>query len=72
MDESLPKVLLDSIQTNLNMCGAIILTAVVNPVVLIPLSMITVVFWFLRGIYLKTSKSLKRLESISNLLIDKM
>lgn len=47
------------------MCGAIILTAFVNPVVLIPLSMIMILFWLVRGVYLKTSKSLKRLESIS-------
>ncbi|XP_031635712.1 multidrug resistance-associated protein 4-like [Contarinia nasturtii] len=65
VDESLPKVFLDSIQTNLNMCGAIILTAFVIPVVLIPLSVIAIVFWIIRGVYLKTSKSLKRLESIS-------
>lgn len=65
MDESLPKVLLDSIQTNLNMFGAIILTAFVSPIVLLPLSIIAVVFWFIRGVYLKTSKSLKRLESTS-------
>lgn len=65
VDESLPKVLLDSIQTNLNMCGAIILTAIVNPLILIPLSLMVILFWFVRGVYLKTSKSLKRLESVS-------
>lgn len=65
VDESLPKVLLDSIQTNLNMFGALILTAVVNPVVLIPLSIIAFIFWFVRGVYLNTSKSLKRLEGVS-------
>lgn len=65
MDESLPKVLLDSIQTNLNMFGAIILTAYVNPIVLIPLALLSGLFWFVRGVYLRTSKSLKRLESIS-------
>lgn len=68
VDESLPKVLLDSIQTNLNMCGAIILTAFVNPIVLIPLSILSAMFWFVRGVYLKTSKSLKRLESVSKLM----
>lgn len=39
-------VLLDSIQTNLNMSGAIILTAFVNPIVLIPLTFLSVMFWF--------------------------
>lgn len=68
VDEGLPKVLLDSIQTNLNMCGAIILTAFVNPIVLIPLSILSGMFWFVRRVYLKTSKSLKRLESVSKLI----
>lgn len=71
VDESLPKVLLDSIQTNLNMCGAIILTAIVNPLILIPLSLMVILFWFVRGVYLKTSKSLKRLESVSKSIFNK-
>lgn len=50
------------------MCGAIILTAFVNPIVLIPLSILSAMFWFVRGVYLKTSKSLKRLESVSKLI----
>lgn len=61
-------MLLDSIQTNLNMCGAIILTAFVNPIVLIPLTLLSIMFWFVRSVYLKTSKSLKRLESVSKLI----
>lgn len=65
IDEMLPRVLLDAIQTNLNMTGAIILTAVVNPIALLPIVCIGFVFAAARHIYLRTSKNIKRLEGIS-------
>lgn len=65
IDEMLPRVLLDAIQTNLNMTGAIILTAVVNPIAMLPIVCIGFVFAGARHIYLRTSKNIKRLEGIS-------
>lgn len=65
VDELLPRVLLDAIQTNLNMSGAIILTAIVNPMFLIPFSVVTILFLLARNIYVQTSKNIKRLEGIS-------
>lgn len=70
-DELLPRVLLDAIQTNLNMAGAIILPAIVNPIFLVPISFIGVIFLVARNIYLRTSKNIKRLEGISELEINK-
>lgn len=65
IDELLPRVMLDAIQTNLNMIGAILLTAMVNPIFLVPISCIAIIFMIARNIYLRTSKNLKRLEGIS-------
>lgn len=65
IDELLPRVLLDAIQTNLNMTGAIILTTVVNPISILPIVCIGFVFTAARNIYLRTSKNIKRLEGIS-------
>lgn len=65
IDELLPRVLLDAIQTNLNMTGAIILTAVVNPISLLPILCVGIVFVIARKVYLRTSKNIKRLEGIS-------
>lgn len=65
IDELLPRVMLDAIQTNLNMIGAILLTAMVNPIFLVPISCIAIVFMIARNVYLRTSKNLKRLEGIS-------
>lgn len=65
VDEMLPRVLLDAIQTNLNMIGAIILPSIVNPIFIVPLSLISLLFLLARNVYLKTSKNIKRLEGIS-------
>lgn len=65
IDELLPRLLLDAIQTNLNMIGAIILTVVVNPISLLPIFCIGLVFVAARNIFLRTSKNIKRLEGIS-------
>lgn len=63
IDETLPRVLLDATQVILNMIGAIIVTTVVNPLFLVPISIMAVAFVFIRKAYLKTSRSIKRLEA---------
>lgn len=65
IDELLPKVMLDSGQIILVMCGAIVVTCCINPLFLVPLLVIAVVFFFIRRVYLKTSKNIKRLEGMS-------
>lgn len=64
-DELLPKALLDAGQIILNMLGAIIVTSSVQPLFLIPVLLLGVLFMIIRKIYLKTSKNIKRLEGIS-------
>ena len=68
MDEHLPKAMLDSAQTLLAISGALILTCTVNPIFLIPATLIGTVCWWIRKVYLKTSKNIKRLEGISESL----
>ncbi|XP_063700314.1 ATP-binding cassette sub-family C member 4-like [Culicoides brevitarsis] len=63
-DEFLPKAILDSSQILLNMSGAIIVTAIVNYYYIIPIAVLAIVFQLVRKIYLRTSKNVKRLESI--------
>lgn len=65
MDEFLPKAMLDASQIILNLIGAIIVTSIVNPIVMIPIVVMAFIFVFIRKIYLKTSKNIKRLEGIS-------
>lgn len=56
--------MLDAGQILLNMVGAIVVTIFVNYLYVIPIVILGIIFQILRKIYLKTSKNIKRLESI--------
>lgn len=62
VDEFLPKAMLDASQIILTMFGAIIVTATVKPIFLVPVLVLGFAFFIIRKIYLKTSKNIKRLE----------
>ncbi|KAG4077286.1 hypothetical protein HA402_009915 [Bradysia odoriphaga] len=64
-DEFLPKAILDATQIILNMFGAIVVTAIVNPLFLIPVGVLGIFFIYVRKVYLKTGKNIKRLEGIT-------
>ncbi|XP_055636392.1 ATP-binding cassette sub-family C member 4-like [Toxorhynchites rutilus septentrionalis] len=65
VDELLPKAILDASQIILSMLGTIIVTVTVNPWFLVPMAFLAVIFMYIRRIYLKTSKNIKRLEGIT-------
>lgn len=66
VDEVLPKAIFDGIHGNLVLFGTIIVTATVNPYFLIPVAVMGALFVFVRMVYLKTSKNIKRIEGIGN------
>jgi ABC-type multidrug transport system, ATPase and permease components len=65
VDELLPKAILDASQIILMMLGNILVTVSVNPYFLIPIVVMASIFMFVRKVYLKTSKNVKRLEGIT-------
>lgn len=65
IDESLPVTLMDCLQIGLNLIGSIIIIGIVSPLLIIPTVAMSVVFYFLRLFYIRTSRSLKRLQGIS-------
>ncbi|XP_012536071.1 multidrug resistance-associated protein 4 isoform X2 [Monomorium pharaonis] len=65
IDELLPKAMLDAGQMNMMMAGSLVVTCVVNPIFIIPIVVIGGIFYWIRKVYLKTSKNIKRLEGIS-------
>lgn len=65
IDEWLPKCLLDATQVTLMGVGSIIVTCYINPLFLIPIGVLFIIFMFIRRYYLKTSKNIKRLEGIT-------
>ncbi|KAF2894428.1 hypothetical protein ILUMI_11735 [Ignelater luminosus] len=65
IDELLPSTMLDSIQIALMLIGSVVVIAVVNYWLIIPTIIIAVILYFLRVIYITTSRSVKRLEGVS-------
>lgn len=65
IDELLPKAILDAGQVIMMMFGALIVASTVNPLFIIPVAVMGICFAWLRKVYLKTSKNIKRLEGMS-------
>lgn len=64
IDEWLPKAVLDGAQSIISLLGSIVITATVSPVFLIPILVLGLIFFYIRKVYLKTSKNVKRVEGI--------
>ncbi|KAG4075521.1 hypothetical protein HA402_003346 [Bradysia odoriphaga] len=65
VDSVLPNNMHEVTATILNYVGAVTVTAIVNPWSLIPAAVMTVVFYLLRIVFIRTSRSLKRIEAAS-------
>lgn len=65
IDEILPTAMLDCGQVGLALIGTVALVGISNPWLMIPMFIMCVVFYYMRSVYLRTSRSVKRLEGIS-------
>ncbi|XP_059486251.1 probable multidrug resistance-associated protein lethal(2)03659 [Neocloeon triangulifer] len=65
IDELLPTAMIDCLQIALALTGIIVVVAIVNVWLLLPTFVIAILFYFLRVIYLRTSRSVKRLEGVT-------
>jgi len=65
MDELLPKAMLEALQVFCVVCGIMIMEAILNKWMLIPIVILVVLFFFMTKFYLKTAQDVKRLEGVS-------
>ena len=65
MDEVLPMTILDVKWIFLNILCVFIVITYIRPYIILPTLVISVIFIYLRSFYLKTSRSVKRLEGIT-------
>ncbi|XP_043261450.1 uncharacterized protein LOC122402590 [Colletes gigas] len=65
IDELLPKAILDASQICLMMFGSLAVSCMVNPLFLIPIAFLGAVFYWIRKVFLKTSKNIKRMDGIT-------
>lgn len=61
----MPICMYDVIMISLELTAVITIVGSVNPWLLIPVVFITLIIYFLRNFYMATSRSIKRLEGIS-------
>ena len=65
IDELLPMTLFDALQCLLMTVGSLVIIGIVNPWVLLILVPLLPAFWWLRRFYLRSSRQIKRLESVT-------
>ncbi|XP_043529381.1 ATP-binding cassette sub-family C member 4-like [Frieseomelitta varia] len=65
IDELLPKAILDAGQICLMMVGSLTVSCIVNPLFLIPIAFLGTVSYWVRKVFLKTSKNVKRMEGMT-------
>lgn len=67
VDEFLPNAMIDSTQCILNLVGAVFVLMIINVYLTIPTVVCCILFYVIRRYYLKTGRSVKRLEGIGEL-----
>nr|CAH7746327.1 unnamed protein product [Callosobruchus chinensis] len=65
VDEYLASVILDVVEIAFTFGGVTILTTIVDPWLLLPSGLLAILIYFLRIVYIKTSRSVKRVEAIT-------
>lgn len=65
VDKQLPQIIEDIAQTGLLVVAVMVINISVTPWLLIPTAIVASIFYRMIIVYIKTSRSLKRLESIS-------
>ncbi|XP_058797685.1 probable multidrug resistance-associated protein lethal(2)03659 isoform X2 [Phymastichus coffea] len=65
VDELLPIALIDCLQIGLTLVGIIVVVAISKYWLLIPTVVVSVIFYYLRGVYIATGRSVKRLEGVT-------
>lgn len=65
MDEILPRIMLEAIQMALVMSGILVMEAIINYWMLIPIAILTVLFTLVIKMYTRTAQDVKRLEGVS-------
>lgn len=64
IDELLPMAFYDTVEYTLQMVGVVFIIILSNYLLVIPTLVIVAIFWALRFIFVRTSRDIKRLETI--------
>lgn len=65
MDELLPKVMLEAIQMTIVMGGILVMEAIINYWMIIPIVILIILFILISKVYFRIAQNVKRLEGVS-------
>ncbi|XP_032678118.1 multidrug resistance-associated protein 4-like [Odontomachus brunneus] len=65
MDELLPRIMLEAIQITFVMGGILIMEAIINYWMLIPIAILSIMFVLIIKVYIRSSQNVKRLEGVT-------
>jgi ATP-binding cassette subfamily C (CFTR/MRP) protein 4 len=65
LDEILPDMLMDTLQLALAVLGTTLAICIVSPLTIIPTIIIVTIMYFIRRVFMASSRSIKRIESIN-------
>ncbi|KAJ6646818.1 putative multidrug resistance-associated protein lethal [Pseudolycoriella hygida] len=65
VDSVLPNIMFDILEFCLQYLAIVMITAIVNPWLLIPAAIMSLMFYFIRKLFIKTGRSFKRIEAMS-------
>ncbi|KAF5286347.1 hypothetical protein FQR65_LT12641 [Abscondita terminalis] len=65
IDELLPMNIMDTVSVGFLVLGVVVVTSIVNAWLILPAVLTGIIFYFIRVIYIGTSRSVKRLEGVT-------
>lgn len=65
MDELLPRAMMDALQISFVVVATLIMEVIINYWMLIPIVVVSILFFMITKFYLKTAQNVKRLEGVS-------
>jgi ATP-binding cassette subfamily C (CFTR/MRP) protein 4 len=65
IDETLPPVVFDTFEIFLQTLGVIFIVSSSSPVMLLPATLMGILFFFIRRFYFRTARAIKRLEGLA-------
>ncbi|CAG9861544.1 unnamed protein product [Phyllotreta striolata] len=65
VDEYIPSLIIDVVEITLLLAGSIALSAIIEPLLVVPALVMMVLFYLLKVVYSETSRNVKRVEAIT-------
>lgn len=70
VDEVLPPIIMEVFHCALPVVGVVVLVAIVNPFMIIPTVIVGIIYYYIRKLYLLSSRNIMRMDATSKEIIN--